>query len=335
MDSDGRSCYLWATVVTAPTIVIPTWQRSEWLRRCLEGVTQQDRKPEEVLVVGRAEDVDARGVVRDMANALPVRWLDVDRPGHIPPVRLGLGEAQGEIIGFLDDDAEPLRGWLSALLEPFADPTVACVGGRVITSGIKAIVHPDAGRIRWYGRNIGNVGSLDVSWPVEVDGVMECDSAWRVGVLRSLAFEPVFDADDSVMYGLDLALQAKKRGHRILYQPAARVLHHVAPREPDLDRADRPRRTITYSRNYTFIALRHFRGVRRAAFLAWWWGVGERGAYGLATGVWDLASRREGVREVMRSSLSGKSQGVRAWRRHRASSESPRIPCVARYPGPR
>ncbi len=39
----------------------------------------------------------------------------------------------------------------------------------------------------------------------------------------------------------------------------------------------------SYSRNYTFIALRRLKGARRLAFIAWWWLVGERASYGVAT----------------------------------------------------
>lgn len=221
------------------------------------------------------------------------------------------------MVVFLDDDAEPSEGWLEALLRPFEDPTVACVGGRVEAPGFTGKVPTDAGQIRWYGKHVGNIGALDGDDPIDVVGVVECNWAWRAEVLRSLDFDPVFAADDASMYGLDLCLQAKAKGHRVVYQPQARVVHHVAPRDPSLDRQDRPRRTVAYSRNYTYIALRHLRGLRRAAFAAWWWVVGERGSYGALTGLYDLV--RRGPRRTVPlvwASFKGKWEGARAWSRN-------------------
>jgi len=270
-----------------------------------------------VIVVGRGEDTAALDVVRVARRtaATAVRWIAVGRPGHIPPVRRGLDAAQGRIVAFLDDDAEPEKSWLSALLEPFRDTGVACVGGRVITPGFKGRVGADAGRIRWYGQHAGNIGALDVPAPIEVDGVMEGNWAWRSDALRRLSFDSVFDSDDSSMYGLDLCLQAKALGYRIVYQPAARVVHHAAPRDASLDRQDRPRRVFAYSRNYTYLAMKHLRGVRRAVFLGWWWLIGERGSYGLAAGLSDLLTRGHAeVSALVRASLAGKWAGLRAWR---------------------
>lgn len=296
------------------SVIIPTWQRAPWLERCLTALEAQTRRLNEVIVVGRAEDTAAQEVVAQHAQ-LPVRWVEVDRPGHVAPVKRGLEEAQGEIVAFLDDDTEPEPGWLSAIIAPFEDPRVACVGGRVVVQGIRAKVLPDAGRVRWYGRHIGNVGQREDPHPVDVDGVMECNWAWRRSVLSTLTFDPILDFDDASMFGLDLCLQARRAGYRVLYQPEARIVHHVAPRDPSLERSDRVRRTYAYNRNYTYIALKHLRGPRRLAFLAWWWGIGERGAYGLAKGLADLIIQGAQVWPLVRASFEGKREGIRLWQR--------------------
>jgi GT2 family glycosyltransferase len=337
----------------------------------------QEPRPQEIIVVGRAEDLDAQEVVRKLAQtpgAVSIRWLEVDRPGHIAPIEVGLRATKTPLVAFLDDDAEPEAGWLEALVSAFSDPQVACVGGRVITPGFRGKVRADAGRVRWYGNHIGNIGALEARGPVEVDGVMECNWAWRsnalrslrldpifedgdavyldggrlrwygrhignigafeapgpvdvdgvmegnwawrVAVLRRLDFDPVFDFDDASMYGLDLCLRAKALGYRVLYQPAARIVHHIAPRDPALARQDRPLRTFAYSRNYTYLALKHLRGWRRATFVLWWWLVGERGSYGIATAAMDLAMQGRKIWPLVNASLSGKWAGVKVWARN-------------------
>lgn len=305
-------------VVAGVSVVVPTWQRAEWLRRCLDGIFVQGYLPDEIIVVGRDTDEAARAIVAEESDRTPsVCWTKVDVPGHVPPVRRGLEQATGEIVVFLDDDAEPCEGWLETLLQPFHDSRVACVGGGVETLGFCGKVHSDAGHIRWYGKHVGNVGMRGGDTPADVAGVMEGNWAWRTDVLRSLDFDPLFAGGGASMYGLDLCLQARARGYRVVQHPQARVVHYVAPRDVSLDRQDRPRRTITYSRNYTYIALRHLSEIHRVTFMAWWWLVGERGSYGVLTGLYDLiAQGPRGIAPLVWASFKGKWEGARAWSRN-------------------
>jgi hypothetical protein len=166
---------------------------------------------------------------------------------------------------------------------------------------------------------VGNVGALETSRPRDVDAVMEGNSCWRTHVIRSLEFHPVLACDDASMYGLDLCLQAKDQGGRVLYTSAARVEHTPGPRHGSKSREDRRSSYRSYGRNYTLIALRHLRGWRRPLFVAWWWLVGERASYGIVTAVLDLVLGRSDL-SLVGASFEGKAEGVRAWRRSRSES---------------
>jgi GT2 family glycosyltransferase len=298
------------------SVVVPTWRRAPWLDRCLGGLASQTSPPGQVLVLGRSDDHAARDVVQAWRQKVEfcLLWVQIDSPGHVAPVQRGLQVANGNVVAFLDDDAEPDPGWLAALLRPFEDNRVACVGGRVFTPGSNGIVHPDAGRVRLYGKYVGNIGALDSPAAVTVDAVMEGNCAWRAEVLRRLQFDPVLDFDDASMYGVDLCLQAASMGYQVVYEPAARVLHHAAPRDGALDRGDRPPRNFAYSRNYTYIALKHLRGLRRALFVGWWWLVGERGSYGAMKAAVDVMLRGLRIWGDVTASFAGKREGVRQWR---------------------
>jgi len=88
------------------------------------------------------------------------------------------------------------------------------------------------------------------------------------------------------------------------------VHHHAAPRAIELDRSDRPRRTFAYSRNYTYIMLKHLEWWRKPIFLAWWFLIGERASWGLAAVLADAARGRPPQAKNVRSSLNGKFQGI-------------------------
>ena len=296
------------------TVLIPTWRRPAYLARALRAVVGQRPRPMEVVVVGRDEDAEGRSVVDSLApDELTVRWVGGAEPGHVKPVVLGLANARGDIMAVIDDDAEPDEGWLEALLLPFANPRVACVGGRVITPGWSGVIHPDAGQIRWYGKHVGNLAALAAPHPFEVAAVMEGNWAWRTERLRSLRFEPDLDVDEAFMYGLDLCLQARDRGWTVIYESRARVVHHVAPRDPALDRRDRVGRARARARNYTIIGLRRFRGVRRVAFLVWWMLIGENANYGPLGALGALMRGHSQVGALTKAALLGRWDGVRGF----------------------
>jgi hypothetical protein len=148
---------------------------------------------------------------------------------------------------------------------------------------------------------------------------MESNWAWRRELLNSLEFDPVLDHDDATLYGLDLCLQAGRRGYWTVYQPSARVAHHLAPRDPDLDRTDRHRRARGYSRNYTYVSLKHLNAGRRALYLAWSWLIGDRGSYGLSLVPIEMLSGRRDALAMARASFEGKWEGMRVWRRRSRS----------------
>jgi GT2 family glycosyltransferase len=296
-------------------VVVPTYRRPGPLIDCVRSLVAGSRQPDEIIVVGREDDTPTKEALvqaQEMCagkSALRMGW--VTQPGHVPPVEKGLALASSDIVAFVDDDVTVTPDWLRHLLAPFSDPSVGVVGGRVITPACQPPrLKGRPGCISWYGKHWGNVAWLPGESPIEVQGAMEGNCAWRRELLASLKFDPVLNFDDASMYGLDLCLQAASSGYRVLYEPRALVYHHAAPRAPDLDRADGPRRIFSYTRNYTYLMLKHLPWWRRPIFLAWWFLIGERGSWGLAAVLADtLTGRLPPFRDVW-GALTGKVEGI-------------------------
>jgi GT2 family glycosyltransferase len=300
------------------TVVVPTWQRAEWLHKCLSAVLRQDPAPGSVLVVVRAEDSAARSVIDGFAPH--VRWTLVEKPGHVAPIRAAMTEVRTPYVAFLDDDAEPIHSdWLRNLLATFDDPRAGWVGSQVRTpdGGTFGRVRRHAGQLRWYGRIVGNVGGRQDDAPVEVAALPEGNSAWRTDLLRSLTLDAIWDLGDASMYGLELGFQVRRSGYRVLFNSLAPVYHYDAPRG-SIAREDRAGRVHAFARNMTYIALKHF-GWKAIPFFIWSTLVGDSTMFGLASGTYVLGSRRERWATV-RASARGRVDGVAEWRRFRSSS---------------
>jgi GT2 family glycosyltransferase len=107
------------------SVVVVSHGRPDALARCLRGIAQLDYPAFEVVVVcdapSRSEVIDPqiKTVVFDGANISEAR-------------NLGVAQAAGEIVAFIDDDAVPEPNWLTHLVAPFDADNVAVAGGYVI-----------------------------------------------------------------------------------------------------------------------------------------------------------------------------------------------------------
>ena len=298
------------------TVVVPTWRRADLLQGCLAGIAGQTIRPAAVIVAARPDDLATLSVIRTCQATWPdwIRWTPVTRPGHVAPIKAALEVVTSDFVAFLDDDSDPAPDWLSHLLAPFSDLTVACVGGRLLRSLRGVRVRQNAGQMTWFGRHIGNVGMMSGSSRWEVVSVRESNWAWRTSVLQTLLFDPAFDFNDAILYGLDLNLQARAQGYRVMYEPRAIVLDKLGPRDPSLARENYQRLTYVYSRNYGYLALANLPPHQLLFFWAWWLGIGERQSYGVVTALVDLLRRRANLQEV-RLAFSGKYAGLSLWLR--------------------
>jgi GT2 family glycosyltransferase len=316
MGSTTRSIPKIANDTLQVTVVIPTYLRPEILLQCVESILAGSQTPEEIIIVCRAGDrgteeaIATIEVTPDTGVKIHSAW--VTEPGHLPPVETGARLASGDLIAIVDDDVTVSPEWLSSLVRHFADRSVGVVGGRVLVPGrTLPKLKGKPGCVSWYGKQWANLGSVGGDVPFQVDSVMEGNSIWRRELLSSLYFDPVLNFDDAVMYGLDLCLQAKKRGFKLLYDPRALVYHHSAPRAPELDRRERGSRLFCLCRNYTYIMLKRSPPLRRVVFLGWWFLIGERGAWGVGSLVVDTLQSGLRKRRYVPQAWRGKMEGIR------------------------
>jgi glycosyltransferase involved in cell wall biosynthesis len=110
MDStDGRAPFL--------SVVVPTYNRRDSLRSCLDGLARQTFDPArfEVVVVSDGATDGSEAMVAGIAPLLPFR-LNLVRQVNGGPSKArnrGVREARGEVVILLDDDMEPLPEFLA------------------------------------------------------------------------------------------------------------------------------------------------------------------------------------------------------------------------------
>jgi glycosyltransferase involved in cell wall biosynthesis len=131
---------------TLISAIIPTHDRPEMLRRAIKSVESQTHSPIELIVVGSPQTGDVRKLVTH-AETEQTKYIDASASSPSIARNIGINQANGKYLAFLDDDDE----WISNKTETHLDRiletnTGAChVGIRKIgPNGINSISKPKA-----------------------------------------------------------------------------------------------------------------------------------------------------------------------------------------------
>lgn len=209
------------------SVVIVSRGRADVLKRCLLGLSQLQYDRFEVVVVADPAGVQA---AQQMPFAAHLKIIAYDVPNISAARNLGLAQAAGEIIAFIDDDAVPEPQWLRHLVAPAVRPEVAAMGGFV--RGRNGISY------QWKARSLDALGeahdlAVDPQQPsvlrtpkgraIKTEGT---NMAFRRDVLVALGgFDPAY------YYYLDetdLNMRIAQAGHATAIVPLAEVHHGFA-----------------------------------------------------------------------------------------------------------
>ncbi len=111
------------------SVIVVSRYRPDHLLWCLTGLEQLDYGALEIIVV--ADPAGIAGVM-EAGFAGRIKTVTFDEPNISAARNLGLAQAAGEIVAFIDDDAVPEPSWLKHLMRPFGRQQVAAAGGFVI-----------------------------------------------------------------------------------------------------------------------------------------------------------------------------------------------------------
>jgi len=213
------------------SVVILTARRREQLQECLTSLERQTRKDFEIVLVDNAPCGDTDEIVRQ--SPLQINHIKNPKPGSYAESRnLGVREAKGEFVAFLDDDCSADPAWLEHLLEPAE--SADAVGGMVLP--LRELPFPSwwNGELNWLlGLSvpglIGNQGG-SAHYPQTANMLVRRD------VLLVEKFQEIgggFDQRKSLQYtgreDVELWRRLRLAGRRCLIAPRAAVYHDIPP----------------------------------------------------------------------------------------------------------
>ncbi|TAN43226.1 MAG: glycosyltransferase [Nitrospirae bacterium] len=122
------------------SIVIPTYNRPDDLRNCIESILKQTVRPYEIIVVddGNLADVPLRKECED-AGIKCVYFKKQGERGSAASKNIGAGLAGGDIVLFLDDDVILYPDYIEEILRVYTENRYEDIGG---VGGIVANTKP-------------------------------------------------------------------------------------------------------------------------------------------------------------------------------------------------
>jgi GT2 family glycosyltransferase len=222
------------------TAIVPTHERPDDLRRCLETLRDQQvtEGALEVVVVDDGSPTALGPLVAAVAatSTVPMRCERQPLSGLNAGRNRGAAGARGDVLAFLDDDTLVSPGWARALLDAFSTQPCAAVGGRVelLLEGPA----PSWLAVRRYYLAEYDLGP-DARWldgdpvPVGANCAVRREDFDRLGGFREgldrIAGSLVSNGDTEFFRRLRAA------GGRLRYEPQAHVLHVVPSRRLTVD----------------------------------------------------------------------------------------------------
>lgn len=212
--------------MNAPTVsvIVVSRGRAADLPLCLLGVSQLYYPSFEVVLVADRSGISA---VKNLPFYEELKVVEFDEANISAARNLGIAEAAGEIVAFVDDDAVPEPTWLNHLVAGFSETDVAAAGGFVIgRNGIS---------FQWTARSVDNTGvaqtldvdpeNISVLTPINGRAIKTegTNMALRRDVIAKMGgFDPAFRfyLDET-----DVNFRLMQAGHCTAIAPLAQVHH--------------------------------------------------------------------------------------------------------------
>jgi GT2 family glycosyltransferase len=216
---------------TFVSVVVATIGRGRLLMRTVRGLLENDHPDFEVIVVDQTAEPEP-DVQRFMEGGdTRVRYIRRRQPGLPDARNEGVAAARGDVILFVDDDVIPERGLISAHAAAYAEDGVGGVAGRVLPPGDlpgrPERRHSHIAKIRFCGLAVRDHFDADVR--TAADHVRGCNMSFlRRAIDDAGGFDGRFGGS-AHLEETDLALRVRARGYRLVFEPAAALVHLLEP----------------------------------------------------------------------------------------------------------
>ncbi|MGH9323937.1 MAG: glycosyltransferase family 2 protein, partial [Vicinamibacteria bacterium] len=218
------------------SVIVPTRDRVELLRRCVDGVLKGTsyRALELLVVDNQSADPETVRWFGSLESDPRVRVLDYDAPFDFAALNnWAVRRANGDLLAFLNNDTEVIHpDWLDEMVSQALRPEIGAVGAKLlypddtiqhggVILGIGGVAGHAHRGLRRNGEGYHGRAALAQNFSAVTAACL---------VVRREVFDEVGGFDPErfgvAFNDVDLCLRIRERGYRILWTPFAELYHH-------------------------------------------------------------------------------------------------------------
>jgi GT2 family glycosyltransferase len=228
---------LWPSALLRPepplspkvSILIPCFNQLDHTRNCLAALLKTlPPGLAEVLLIDNASSDGSSDFLSSLFPSLQI-LRNPHNSSFVSACNQGAATARGEFLVFLNNDTEPLPGWIEALLELFeAHPETGAAGARLVDPNGTL---KEAGGLIFQDGSGWSFGRGEDPLDPRFSQITEVDYCSGAALMvRKRIFDQIggFDAGYAPAYyeDIDLCFAVRQLGLKVFYCPNAIVLHH-------------------------------------------------------------------------------------------------------------
>lgn len=237
-------------------VVVPTYNRCDDLKRCLDSLVAQDYKNFEIIVVDNCSTDETPNLL----NKYPVKVIRDGTKNVSYLFNLGIRNTSAELISFINDDTEAVSNWLSEIVKTFKEfkdaggvggPTIAMCKQEIekmyeelskkpllrilakIYNGL--ILEGNLFKVGYFSLESGaySIGASVVNSIKKVKKPIYVDIVSTINLtIKREVFEKIGGFDENFIWvhpDADMVIRLKKIGYKVVFNPKATVYHYVNP----------------------------------------------------------------------------------------------------------
>ena len=210
------------------SVIVVCWNAADVLGRCLDQLLAQAYASYEIIVVDDGSEDDTLEIAESRSTGGEVTLVRSPRNRGCPHARnLGLRQAKGEIIAFIDADGFAQPNWLRGIVDAFgADVTIGGVASTVFFAGNPLVLNGAGGTVNRQG------WAADLSMNESYERAeIASEALYPMGcgmAVRRSAVERVGQFDDRMLNyydDVDYGTRLWRAGYRVVVAPDAWIDH--------------------------------------------------------------------------------------------------------------
>lgn len=199
------------------SVVVPTFNRKDMLKDCLESLFVQSYPTEryEIIVVNGGSTDGTEILLKEYEKKAlcRFRWYTQNNLGCHAARDFGIKNAIGEILCFIDDDCIADRNWIRNLVEAFYNSDkIGGVGGKIIAYKIETLAE----------KFTEKTGILRQEKFKSLASIITGNAAYRRNVIVAIGG---FNGSFRTCEDIDVSIRARLKGYALEYCPEAIVFH--------------------------------------------------------------------------------------------------------------